>query len=716
MSIFFLNPIFLFGMLSGIIPIVIHLVSNRKTETIQFSTLRFLKLSHLRTMTRLKLRQIVLLLLRILILILISLAISEPVVKFSGFSFFGKGKAVSAVIILDNSYSMAYGGTDTPFDKAKDAAVQISKSIKRSDEVALILTNSRGYQGSQGVFLDRSKIQDIMPDISLSNDYADIGTALTEAVKILTKSAGPNKEIYLITDLQEVSWDNIESPINLFSDVHLYLVNAGKEDFSNTAITDIRLKVERMSLQAHAEINNFSNYPTKTNVYIYIDNVKKQEHAAYINANSKIILNFSVDMEKPGLHHGYISIDHDKLNIDNKYFFTVKVAPVFPVLLVNGHKSVFPYLDECFYLRSALDPFANALSRPVRNEFLNGSSIKIDEITIESFLPKKLNKYSLVILANVKVNNQAIADILKPYVHKGGNLLIFLGNNTNVTDYNRIFYEGGLLPSKLLMPMGDEDDHSNFFTFAKVHYKNKIFDIFEGTNVNLSRIHFYKIYAVQYDPALEQSTKVLSWYTNGYPMFLEKQLGKGRIFLFTSSPNISWNDFPIHPAYLPFLHQIIYSLERETTQLQSYLVNSALRLKIPPDVEKVSIISPDGTLWQTTSIENDTFSYTNTKTPGIYQVNPGKALFAVNLDTKESDLSKIDRDEIDRYIKGNLSFISTFDEIIPSMRRTREGVRLSNPLLFLLILLLLVEGIIANRFIPSYAERKKIFISARSIK
>ncbi|MBU0476982.1 BatA and WFA domain-containing protein [bacterium] len=694
MSIFFLNPIFLFGMLSGIIPIVIHLVSNRKTETIQFSTLRFLKLSHLRTMTRLKLRQIILLLLRILILILISLAISGPVVKFSGFSFFGKGKAVSAVIILDNSYSMAYRGTDTPFDKAKDAAIQISKSIKRADEVALILTNGRGYQGG---------LEDIMPDISLSNDYADIGTALTEAIKILAKSAGPNKEIYLITDLQKVSWDNIKSPINLSSDVHLYLVNTGKEDFSNTAITDVKLKVERMSLQAHAEINNFSNYATKTNTYIYIDNVKKQEQTAYIDANSKIILNFSVDMDKPGLHHGYISIDHDKLNIDNKYFFTVKAAPVFPLLLVNGHKSIFPYLDECFYLRSALSPSQGALS-----------SIKIDEITREGFLSEKLDKYSLVILANVKVNDQGIADILKPYVHKGGNLLIFLGNNTNVPDYNRIFYESELLPSKLLMSMGDEDDHSNFFTFAKVHYKNKIFDIFEGTNVNLSHIHFYKIYAVQYDPALEQSTKVLSWYTNGYPMFLEKQLSKGRIFLFTSSPNISWNDFPIHPAYLPFLHQIIYSLERETNQPQSYLVNSALRLKIPPDTEKVSVISPDGTLWQTTSIENDTFSYTDTKTSGIYQVNKGKTLFAVNLDTKESDLSKIARDEINRYIKGNLSFISTFDEIIPSMRRTREGVRLSNPLLFLLILLLLIEGIIANRFIPSYAERKKIFISARS--
>ena len=81
-------------------------------------------------------------------------------------------------------------------------------------------------------------------------------------------------------------------------------------------------------------------------------------------------------------------------------------------------------------------------------------------------------------------------------------------------------------------------------------------------------------------------------------------------------------------------------------------------------------------------------------------------------DIKESDISKIARDEINGYIKGNLSFISTFDEIIPSMRRTREGVRLSNPLLFLLILLLLIEGIIANRFIPSYAERKRMFINA----
>ena len=42
-------------------------------------------------------------------------------------------------------------------------------------------------------------------------------------------------------------------------------------------------------------------------------------------------------------------------------------------------------------------------------------------------------------------------------------------------------------------------------------------------------------------------------FSNGTPALLERASGRGRVLLFASDVDRRWNDFPLHPAFVPFV-------------------------------------------------------------------------------------------------------------------------------------------------------------------
>ncbi len=102
----FLNPLYLFWLAAASIPVILHLLNLRRTRVVEFSTLSFLQELQKSKIRKLKIRQILLLILRTLLIILIVLAFARPALRGS-FAGFGGQARTSAVIILDNSFSMS---------------------------------------------------------------------------------------------------------------------------------------------------------------------------------------------------------------------------------------------------------------------------------------------------------------------------------------------------------------------------------------------------------------------------------------------------------------------------------------------------------------------------------------------------------------------------------------------------------------------------------
>ena len=145
MSLFFLYPAFLVGLLAASLPILIHLLNRRRLQRIQFPAVRFILLSQKRISRSYRLRHWLLLALRTLAVVFLVLLLANPIFQ-TGAGLFAGGGPVSLVVLLDNSLSMTWSGDGNGFKQAKEAARLLIAALNDNDRAALIPTNITGKE------------------------------------------------------------------------------------------------------------------------------------------------------------------------------------------------------------------------------------------------------------------------------------------------------------------------------------------------------------------------------------------------------------------------------------------------------------------------------------------------------------------------------------------------------------------------------------------
>src|SRR5881409_95331 len=106
---YFLNPLMLFGLAAVTIPIIIHLLSRRRFEVVDWGAMQFLQISQT-TRRRLLLEEILLMLLRMGLIGVMVVALAGPFLVGSVFGRLGARSNRDVVLIFDGSYSMEYAG------------------------------------------------------------------------------------------------------------------------------------------------------------------------------------------------------------------------------------------------------------------------------------------------------------------------------------------------------------------------------------------------------------------------------------------------------------------------------------------------------------------------------------------------------------------------------------------------------------------------------
>src|SRR5436853_7349912 len=101
----FLSPLFLIGLLSAAIPLIIHLSRSRRTKKMRFSTTRFFTDQFLRSYRMSRLKELLLLACRMALCALLAMAFAQPLFMPKGQPLLA-GNARSVVLVIDNSASM----------------------------------------------------------------------------------------------------------------------------------------------------------------------------------------------------------------------------------------------------------------------------------------------------------------------------------------------------------------------------------------------------------------------------------------------------------------------------------------------------------------------------------------------------------------------------------------------------------------------------------
>lgn len=637
MNFSLLNPFFLIGLAAVALPVIAHFISKKSGTRTSFPSLRFLIASRGEAARRSKIKDLLLLLVRASVLVLLVIVFSKPAV-FS-FSNADVRDAKSVAIIVDNSFSMGYRDN---FQTAKDRAEDLIKSLPDGSfgfVVPLVSTDDARPAVTGG----RGKMMEDLDSLKLSYHFADNETRLEEIFGYLKNTPNEKKEVILFTDMQRNGWrtDDVQKR-------WLSLIDVTEDgETENRSVSQTEVKDAGDSLKVSIKVSNHSKAPVKNLLAAVSLDDEKTNGFFDIGAEGKeteeFIFSAGADSDEfvgglssgSGEIRGKVEISHDNLETDDVRHFVFSGREKPQVLIVDGDRREDARLSESYYLARAVETIYETAPLAL--------SIKDND----AFLSEELEKYDLIMLANVGDCTPQKAAEIEEFLKRGGSLVIFLGDRARTSVYNGLL--GNILPAEIgVVAEGDYSlsaDGSSALT--------------EGMGERLKEVKVNRLFALR---AAENSGTILTA-SNNFPFLIQKEFAKGRVFLFASTADARWNNFPVTPVFLPTVKRIIDISLRPESEKKNFLVGEPVEIVFSGQADEAAVENPSGEEFNV-SAENPKFR--RTYIPGVYTVKERANTvysFSVNVDPKESNLEKISlkSNPDDPVAKGGL--VKVFKEV-----------------------------------------------------
>ncbi|NOX54907.1 MAG: VWA domain-containing protein [Planctomycetes bacterium] len=379
-AIEFLAPLFLLATLAAVIPLVIHMLQRQRAQEMPFSTLRFLKLSVEKTARKRRLRDLWLLLLRMAVVVILALGLAKPFLRGSTKLF--SNRAAAIVIILDNSPSMSLSdGGEVRFERARTLALKVLDQVREEDEVALLLTGGPSLQ-QELLYRRVENVQRLIEQARVCLSGADIPAALQRARRLLQQSESPNKEIYLITDLQRSGWqpgsaadDAAKPPGQTVEDeaeaadeqsdgpIPTVVIDVHRERPTNLSLETVEQQVAvpavGLPVRIIATVRNGALSEQDAQVELTIDGqLIEQSETIRLAPGEKRAFEFLYTPQKAGIQEGRVAlVGQDAGPIDNQRFFVLDTQSPVQVALVDQRSGEeVLYRSASYYLERALRP------------------------------------------------------------------------------------------------------------------------------------------------------------------------------------------------------------------------------------------------------------------------------------------------------------------------------------------------------------------------
>lgn len=639
----FLNSAVLIGVLAVAIPILIHLFTRQKIKIVNFSSLRFLKELQKQKIRRLKIRQILLLILRALLILMLILAFSRPALKNAPSASLESGAQLTAVIILDNTLSMGLEHEGRMLlEVAKKRALEIVNLMRPGDELYLLYPGAPPVFAHDGAKYNLDSMKELIENTELAYTATDYIGALSLAFAIMSGSKNINKEIYLIGDLQKNGLKKaVESDggARFGEDVNLFLLPVSSSRAENLTITNVRIGNQILEkgkvIEVDAVIKNNSQQSVKNKlVHLFVNGKRVGQNAIDLEANASTKVVFRLVPDRTGRQSGFVLLEDDGLVMDNRRYFTFNIPDEIPVLMVGNHES------DTYFLRLALSPDDDLTS------YIKAKSILTPQLSQES-----LDAYKMIILSNVARLDYVEASKLQKFVADGGGLLVFLGADVDLRNYNENLHKKLNLP--LLAESITSENENQFLSLGKIDFSHPIFkDVFEDEK-NVVSPHFRFAVSLK----AEKSINTIMEFSNGAPFLFEASFQNGRIMYSTSGIVNDWSDLALRGIFVPLVNRSVSYLAGTGAETKDeFLIGEELTFNpesqsFNPDM---NMVKPDG---NEVKIKPEVLKgqyflqFVETDLPGIYQIvhkDKSLAQWAVNFDPSEAEITMFDPEELQK--------------------------------------------------------------------
>jgi hypothetical protein len=671
----FLTPLFFLGVAALAAPILVHLVRRTRARRVQFPALVFVRQVPQRTIRRRTLHNVLLLLLRCLAILLIVIAFTRPF--FNGGSSAKDNSAAGAtVILIDNSLSMR---REELFAEAQRRAEATLDEVRIGEQVALLSFDKR-YTVINRFTDDKTKLRSAVGSLSAGWDGTDYEQALRGAESLLgeIETSGPRR-IVMISDFQAPGWTPTSATFRLSNNTQLTTLDVGGNNpQANIAITNVEGRGvvfgQKYLDNLVVHVSNFSDTPRD---HILVDfqineqTVEKRDIS--LNSRDSRVVEFTGFNLNDGVNRCTIEIVSNDFAADNRFYFTLRRETPAKALIVE---SASRGRSDSLHLQSAL-----TTNEDLPFTFTLKSAGSVD--------PTSISEYALVLLNDTGPISPALADTLARFVSGGGQVIVSTGPRTQVETFNGALQQ--ITPATLREAVQTKAGDSVAIT--EVKFDHPIFEVFQesGRLASANVIGYFRS-----EPSANAA--VLARFEDGSPALVESRTGKGRVMLFTSSLGPSWNDLPLTPLYLPFIHQMVrYAGAREENPWyglgQTFTV--AKDREAPPPVD-----TPAGARLSENRLTPDGDLLVTAREPGFYRLrySDRPAFAAVNVDGAEGNFTKLNFPE---FVVGVTGGAGSAEGAAASSNLSNEEVegrqKVWWSLLLIALLLLLAEAALARR-------------------
>jgi len=722
------SPVLLAGVFAAGIPVVLHLLHRIRAPEMPFATLRFLRVSMQKTARRRRVHHWLLLVLRSALLALLAVALAQPVIRLT--SSIAPGSRTAAAIVLDNSMSMsAEDGEQTRWQRARSFARQILTGPGHPAEVVVAFTNGRAAGRPPRLMTDIGEALRIVEETSVGIGRARIDAVVSAAVAALRKSALPNRCLYLITDGQALSFRASKAIRAALggTDWPVFVLDCSRTDPVNVAVVDLSIggygRVVGVRLTFRATVRNSSPMARTVRVGFETDG----QHLAALDqdvvlspagqARCEQTVTFEHTYTRPGIHLGRVFIEHrafgqplppDQIVMDDSRYFALQVAPTVNALIVTGRSSETPVLDPALYVRTAL-----AVAPPVTAAVC----------TIDALDASRLASQHAVFCLDVPRFSAQQDDLLRRFVARGGHLALFCGPQVDAASYNAVLGRrdpgtGSLLPARLVEPLGDPTDRARAEPLVRLQRDDPLFAGLYDEPSWMARVLVFRHFRVE---GGQNPPGALAWLGSGDPLMVGRPYGKGRVLLVTTSGDTAWTNLPVQPLFLPMLLRFaVSSAALGSGRDDIYLPGSRVTLRfggsepVPIDVTHPIDASgrrvTDRIVTQPGPEGNEaTFAWTFAAGQYEWRVadDSGRSgAFVVNPDPDESDLAPADDATVAEAFAGRyFAKAATLEELRDHLRTAERGRPWWDYLLAVILAMVTLEALVANRYRPSQAVR-----------
>lgn len=697
----FLNPLLLIGALGIALPILAHLLNRHQMRHTDWAAMQFLNRSVRVRSRQIKLRDLLLLLLRCMALLLLVFALARPAWEKS--SWFPGERRAGVVIAIDSSFSMGHGAEgEARFDEAMKRVEVIRCKMAPGDPVTLVMLGGDQRVVLRNMAYDDARFAEAMRGLRVGSGTLDLANEPKRIADLVADMEAPQKEVYLITDAQAADWRQPsallrEALADLGSQAKVFLVPVSGED-ANLAVTDLELVsgVLRKGTTARyrATVRNFGSAAV-SNVAVQgrVDGVEIDRNTIpLIKPGASESVSLFVPFHNAGAARITAEITGDALAADNVRRTVAVVRDRVSVLCVDGSSGDAGRLVVAALL--------------ARADGAGSEDYVVRSVPWLSFPAEDITQVDVIVMTDVPEITEQQAEQLEAFVRRGNGLVWFAGENVKAGAWNdrAASAKTPLLPALIRGKIDTGDAlHAGKPLDPDMPDHAVCLPLMSLPEDLLSETRIMRMLDVEPTPSAFPLLKLAG---AGGPVLIEHALGRGQVFMFTTTADTTWNNMALTPVFPMVMQQIVtYLSGREFERPRLVGDSLALTYVDQPDANDAVFETPSGeTITVPVREAGGQFValLESATEDGYYtarvSVQAADLPIAVNVNPRESDVACLPDAELRANMEGlGLEVVADDAGLAAAIEAGRTGRSAWRILMIAALVFLLLECLLADR-------------------